>query len=498
MLNWRITCLVLSFSFLLLGCCALEEYTKPTDPLTLCTFSCEKSFSHTVGNISNGTCKCPCEQGYNRSNGICISQLEFDKLAPARCTSACEKSFPHTVGNISNGTCKCPCEQGYQRYNGTCITLQEYDYLRPAICNSECAASIPHSVGSVKNGTCTCPCEKGYVSYNRTCITPPDFKKLAPVLCSEEYPVLKIYDWAYKGNGNYIYLCYKNESKGDVIEDRSTRRDYWNFVDDPYSNSSVSIVTDLLTNISERDGFSKYEQVEFAIAFVQSLPYTFDNVSTPYDNYPRFPSETIYDDGGDCEDTAILMAAILKKMGYDVVLLDLPRHLAIGVFCNPSDFNYTVASYPYNGRDYCYLETTGEGYSIGELPADMGYSSTTEVTVIPLRDAQPDIYIRSDYRYASHHDSHYTYIDVTGMHIDNYGSVVAKNAKIHVALETTEEGEVWDQYTDTLGDIQVRGYYNYEVTNLHIPNGEPFRVSITVYGDNFKSVESKSGWATWD
>lgn len=426
MLNWRIACLVLSFSFLLLalGCFALDEGTTPA--------------KHLATTPDNPPVRTPAD-----------ARTPADTLAS--CTSRCEQKFPH-------------------------------------------------SVGSLADGTCTCPCEKGYVTYNQTCITPGDFENLAPVLCSKAYPVLKIYDWAYKGDGNYIYLCYKNENIGDITEDRSRRRDYWNFVGDPYSNSSVSLVTNLLTNISEREGYSKYEQVEFAIAFVQSLPYTFDKVTTPYDDYPRFPYETIHADGGDCEDTSILMAAILKKMGYDVVLLGLPGHVAVGVYCDPADFDYTVTSYPYNGRDYCYLETTGEGYKVGELPSD--YSSATKVTVIPLRSPQPDLYFgwgnESEYHYAYSYDSRDTYVDVTGIRIDNFGTVPAKNVKLYVALETTQDGKVWDQYTVTVGDLAVRGYFvNGRVTNLHAPSGESFRISVVVYGDNFNSIESKTGWITW-
>ena len=452
MFNWRISCLALSFSFLLfsLGCLALKNYTTPADPLALCT-------------------------------------------------SSCENTYPNTVGNISNGTCTCPCENGYRRYNGICITLQEYDVLYPAICKSECSASYPHSSGIIKNGTCTCPCEKGYVSYNRTCIAPQDFEKLAPLICKKEFPILKIYDWFYNRKNYYLSICYQNETVGNAMENRSRRKDYWNFVDDPYSNNSVSIVKEQLSNISDQEGFSKYEQVEFAIAFVQSLPYTFDNVSTPYDEYPRFPSETIQADGGDCEDTSILMAAILKKMGYDVVLLELPRHVATGVSCNPSDFNYTITSYPYNGQNYCYLETTGEGFGIGELPSD--FSSATNVTVIPLRDPQPDIYLGWGqdhvFRYDYSYNSYDTYVNVTGIRVDNFGTLPAKNVEINVALESTEEGKIWDQYTISAGDIPVRGYYEASVTNLHAPTGKSFRISVAVYGDNFKSVESKGGWFTW-
>lgn len=467
MLNWRIACLALSFSFLMLafGCCAVFEKVSPP--------------SDYPGVPKKDT-------------------APADPLA--NCASACEKSFPHTTGSLDNGTCTCPCENGYQRYEGLCIPSREFERLFPAICRTECSASFPHSLGTVKGGNCTCACEKGYVWHNKTCITPDDFVTLAPALCAKEYPVLKIYDWRYRGKGNYIYLCYKNESKEGAVENRSRRKDYWNFAGDPYSNGSVSIVASLLANISKREGFGGYEQAEFALAFVQSLPYAFDNVSTPYDDYPRYPSETIYADGGDCEDTAILMAAILKKMGYDVVLLGLPRHVAAGILCDPSGFNRTVASYPYNGREYCYLETTGEGYGIGELPGI--YTSATEVVVIPLRDPQPDLYLQwgraGDRSYSYRYNSRDTYVNVSGIRVDNFGTLPAKNVKVRVALETTEEGRVWDQYTYSVGDIPARGYSsNGYVTNLHAPTGESFRLSIEAYGDNFKTVQSKASWFTW-
>ncbi|HQT45342.1 MAG TPA: hypothetical protein PLO51_05150, partial [Candidatus Micrarchaeota archaeon] len=125
-----------------------------------------------------------------------------------------------------------------------------------------------------------------------------------------------------------------------------------------------------------------------------------------------------------------------------------------------------------------------------------------EVEVIPLRDAQPDVYLGwgqpRDFSYAYAYDSRDTYVNVTGIRIDNFGTVPAKNVKLYIALESTESGKVWDQYTGTVGDIPARGYFsNGGVRNLHAPTGRSFRVSVLVYGDNFKSVESKAGWVTW-
>jgi hypothetical protein len=452
MLNRRMVFLALSFSLLLpaSGCIRPQESAEPSDQRAICDYECQ------MGGL-------------------------------------------HSIASMENGSCMCRCERGYRQYNGTCFSEVEYDYIREAACNSECSASYPNSYGAIQNDTCACSCGKGYVSYNQSCITPGDFEKFAPSLCSEGYPVLKIYDWSYGGKGYYFYLCYRNETGSGAIEDRSGRHDLWNFVDDPYSNDTVSLVTGLLANISEREGFEGYEQAEFSIAFVQNLPYTYDNVTTPYDDYPRYPSETIYADGGDCEDTSILMAAILERMGYDVVLLRLPGHVAAGVSCNPSDFSPPAAAYLYDGREYCYLETTGEGYGIGQLPEDFG--PMTNVTVVPPPEAQPDIYLgwgrNSTFNYTYAYGPHDMFVNVTGIRIDNFGPLTAKNVRIDASLESTGDGGILDRLTLDAGDIRTRWYYEGNFTNLRAPTGEPFRISVVVYGDNFEPLESKSGMFTW-
>ena len=76
--------------------------------------------------------------------------------------------------------------------------------------------------------------------------------------------------------------------------------------------------------------------------------------------------ETLADGNGDCADTAILTAALLKEMGYDVVIVIFPGnpgHAGTAVACDNCNGYY----YSLNGnRDY-YLETTGTGFSLGTL-----------------------------------------------------------------------------------------------------------------------------------
>lgn len=526
---------------LLFGCCIAP------DPLSQCTAAC-KSIPHSQGSIASGSCKCPCDSGYRGYNGSCISDAEYDALFPGscnaacqardpnsagsieneacscscvegyreyggacvtneeyekaaleNCTSACQAEYPHTVGDMQSGTCKCPCEGGYVWFNNTCITQEEYEDIGRESCDSACQGQYPHSHGSIQNGSCRCPCDSGYAWYNESCITQAEYARLAPVSCPEGYPVMKNYSWAYGGKDYHMSLCYETESTDNKNENRALRKDYWNFVNDPYSNGSVTVLTNKLMNMSEEQGFSEYGRVQFAIAFVQGMPYTYDNVSTPYDEYPRYPSETIYDDGGDCEDTAILMAAVFRKMGYDVVLLHPPGHVAVGVYCTPSDFDYPVTYFRYGGRDYCYLETAGdESWKVGQSPDEY---KNAKLEVVPIGQPKPDLYMGWDrdyyFRVRYSYNARDTYVNVTGIRVVNFGSETARNVKIWVGLETTTEGKVWGQYTVNVGDLRPRGAYEAYVTNLHAPSGQAFLPVVSAYCDNCETIEEKGNWVTW-
>ena len=126
----------------------------------------------------------------------------------------------------------------------------------------------------------------------------------------------------------------------------------------------VQMLAQKLNETASDREYNSYDQVSFLLAFVQSLPYTSDNVTTGHDEYPRFPIETLVDDGGDCEDTAILFATLTLILGYGTVYINPPDHYAVGVLGN----NIQGTSWTYNNRTYYYCETTGNGFKIGQLP----------------------------------------------------------------------------------------------------------------------------------
>lgn len=135
--------------------------------------------------------------------------------------------------------------------------------------------------------------------------------------------------------------------------------------------------------------YNSFDQVSFILAFVQSLPYTSDSVTTGKDEYPRFPIETLVDDGGDCEDTSILFATLTLSLGYGTVYINPPDHYAVGVLGNDLPGSY----WTYNGKTYYYCETTGDGFKIGQLPDEFKGQSAYIYPIDTSQQYVPDLHV---------------------------------------------------------------------------------------------------------
>ena len=183
----------------------------------------------------------------------------------------------------------------------------------------------------------------------------------------------------------------------------------------------------------------------------QSLNYTSDLTSSGYDQYPRFPYETLFDNGGDCEDTSILSVAILQEMGYDVVLLELPEHMALGIKCSPETRG---RSFEYNNNHYYYLETTGSNWEIGEMPEEY---EDEPVEVIPVY-RRP--LVNLDFSAQCEYSQKEGVVDVN-VTLRNVGSEVAENTTVYVALQAEDGSKIWDQIESDPVIIEPEGAYQF-------------------------------------
>ncbi len=139
---------------------------------------------------------------------------------------------------------------------------------------------------------------------------------------------------------------------------------------DPHGDAVINIVVGHVEDANLIYDLKPTDTVNLVAEFIQTMTHTNKKVSTPYDEYPRYPIETLFEQGGDSEDTSILTAAILTRLGYDIVffLHEELKHVALGINV-PAARGY---NWEYRAKKYYYLETTGEEWQLGQRPAEYG------------------------------------------------------------------------------------------------------------------------------
>lgn len=133
-----------------------------------------------------------------------------------------------------------------------------------------------------------------------------------------------------------------------------------------------------LAHLSQSSGLSTFGEVSAVLGFAQSIVYSSDLDTTGHEDYWRFPVETMYEQTGDCEDTSILAAAVLRRLGHRVAMALMPEHAALGVEVPPGTPGHFAIV---DGRRMYYCETTDAGFRVGELPDSVDPGS---VTWVPL------------------------------------------------------------------------------------------------------------------
>ncbi|WP_459202215.1 transglutaminase-like domain-containing protein [Methanococcus sp. CF] len=290
------------------------------------------------------------------------------------------------------------------------------------------------------------------------------------------------YSWEYGGLDWELSLTVPEELYS-YYKNKPRIGDYEQYALSDYDKTYLKSMITSFDNAADEKGYTKSQTVEFIVAFVQSLEYTSDKVTTGYDEYPRYPVETLMDNGGDCEDTAILTAALLHELGFGVVLIEFPGHMAVGV---SGDSTVHGTYYEYNGKKYFYVETTGTGWEIGEIPEEYKDENATiySMTQIPNMALSWDAEV---YDYDSNYVCYRIYVN-----IENIGSGAAKNPQIYVGvLNLNNPGYAWDQTTLELTNYE-EGSTGYAEVYLTVPRNQYSQLKIVLYGDNFESVESYS------
>jgi hypothetical protein len=204
--------------------------------------------------------------------------------------------------------------------------------------------------------------------------------------CAHAQMESRDYEWNYAGRQLKFNLQFEASQVRALKKVARVREDFTAYVMEPSQRPLLDFVVSQFRGFAQQNRWSDSQTISMMIAFVQSLPYTHDNATTGHDEYPRYPLETLADNGGDCEDTAILLAALLHAMKYDVVLLKGPGHMAVGVGVSPKSKplgNYSMTMLRQGNRNYAYLETTGDGFQLGEFPSKCR-ATPADFRIVPL------------------------------------------------------------------------------------------------------------------
>lgn len=148
----------------------------------------------------------------------------------------------------------------------------------------------------------------------------------------------------------------------------------------------------LLVEKSRALGLRFLDHVEFVLAFLcQAFPYGRDPDIHGVPDRATYPIELLWLGTGDCEDHAILAAALFAEMEMDVVLfwLDLgdEAHVAVGIHADlvtPSEGHRWLK---HDGKTYFYCEATPSGpWRFGEIPEDFA-RRLKGLYAVPVSDA---------------------------------------------------------------------------------------------------------------
>ena len=146
-----------------------------------------------------------------------------------------------------------------------------------------------------------------------------------------------------------------------------------------------------------------FDKIQFTLDFVQEPNIRFvENQDCKsvnnYEDYIRYPDETLYDKEGDCNSKSLLAAMLFHEMGYNVMYLASRKfkHSAIGIEFTQKEVD--EMSYGSKGDEmfireggkfYLYCETTGDRYKIGKPIDGMSVNDFEEKVLLNVESELP-------------------------------------------------------------------------------------------------------------
>jgi hypothetical protein len=156
-----------------------------------------------------------------------------------------------------------------------------------------------------------------------------------------------------------LYL-YSKDLKYQYCYKYNNNEYYKRYLMDPLNNAILDKISEDFNSL-KKYGFIDNEIFEIATKFVQEIPYNYN-----WEKRNVYPYEVFYTMRGVCLDKVVILAQILKNLGYETYIASgivdytgsTTLHAVLAVPCSDSD-------YIYDNKKMCFIETT-HPYLIGE------------------------------------------------------------------------------------------------------------------------------------
>jgi hypothetical protein len=208
-----------------------------------------------------------------------------------------------------------------------------------------------------------------------------------PAPAYETGAVSRSYDYVLRGSPGSINLtlytgifdqqksgakpatCLRYSSDPSPCTQEEIRQYYLKYLNESLQKKGLD---ELVRQIRSRTA-NPDDQARIAISLVQNIPYDYGKLDTPSPNM-SFPYGVLYQKKGVCSEKSLLLAYLLRGLGYGVVLFEFraENHMALGI--------QSPASYDYRNSGYAFVETTAPSIV---TDADGDYVGVGKLTSVP-------------------------------------------------------------------------------------------------------------------
>ena len=254
---------------------------------------------------------------------------------------------------------------------------------------SDNSNTISQSIsGSAKNSVSDSSISTNYISPQPVVILPtnrPTLSSLQTVATSVQETGLTARSFAYvlRGKSGTVNVnlytsvyseissrlspaaCVRYNSDSSPCNDGEIRQYYLKYIDD---STQKKYLYSLVQSIKSRSS-NKDDQARIAISLVQQIPYDYSRLYSSSFKM-RSPYEVLYDNKGVCSEKTLLLAYLLKELGYGVVLFEFPSqsHMAIGIkSSNQYDFRDSGYAFVETAAPSIPTDSQGDYVGVGKL-----------------------------------------------------------------------------------------------------------------------------------